>query len=504
MRQTIKRSLESMGYETIYPCANGREAWEFLEHKHIDLILSDLNMPIMTGQALLEKVRTHPKLRHIPFIMLTAEGERDQVMTAIKAGVTEFIVKPFTPNALEQKIQKSLLGRKPNLKKPTESASPLKAAENDVVSDTPVKVSNETILVVDDSPDNIDVIANLLKPLYKVKAATSGEKAISMALSKNPPSLILLDIMMPEMDGYEVCQTLKEEPKCADIPIIFLSAKGEVNDITKGFELGAVDYVTKPIEPEILIARIKTHLALRRSKLDLSHQLDDMVEMARLKDDVDRIMQHDMKNPLSAITTHIDLLANDPNYNHQQKEQLSTIQRSANQALNMVSSAMDLYKMETGNYYFKPRDINIVDVLKQVLRDLNETAKSHMVVFEVRIFSNHCYVRGEETLCYSTLCNLIRNAIEASPENGQVRVAVEEQEKGIAIRIYNQGVVDPSIRDMLFDKYVTANKDNGTGLGTYSAMMMTMMQEGQLTFETINEKSTLFSLVLTRPSRSKH
>ncbi len=120
-----------------------------------------------------------------------------------------------------------------------------------------------TILVVDDTPDNLTLVSNLLKRDYRVRVAISGEKALKIALSETPPDLILLDVMMPVMDGYEVCQQLRNNPLSAHIPIIFLTAKSEVEDERKGLSLGASDYITKPISPPILEARVKTHLVAK-------------------------------------------------------------------------------------------------------------------------------------------------------------------------------------------------------------------------------------------------
>ena len=120
-----------------------------------------------------------------------------------------------------------------------------------------------TILVVDDTPDNLTLVSNLLKKDYRVRVAISGEKALKIALSEVPPDLILLDVMMPVMDGYEVCQQLRSNTLTAHIPIIFLTAKSEVEDERKGLSLGASDYITKPISPPILEARVKTHLAAK-------------------------------------------------------------------------------------------------------------------------------------------------------------------------------------------------------------------------------------------------
>jgi two-component system, sensor histidine kinase ChiS len=119
------------------------------------------------------------------------------------------------------------------------------------------------ILIVDDAPEHLKIISSLLKDTYKIKVATNGKKALDIAFSDNPPNLILLDIMMPEMDGYEVCQTLKSNDRTKEIPIIFLTAKANIEDEKKGLELGAVDYITKPISPHILTARVKTHMRLK-------------------------------------------------------------------------------------------------------------------------------------------------------------------------------------------------------------------------------------------------
>ncbi len=124
----------------------------------------------------------------------------------------------------------------------------------------------ETVLVVDDSPENISLMSALLKNLYRTKVATNGEKALQIAASDGPPDLILLDIMMPGIDGYEVCQRLKADPNTSDIPIIFLTAKSDVQDEQMGLELGAVDYITKPISPPIVMARVKNHLQLKRAR----------------------------------------------------------------------------------------------------------------------------------------------------------------------------------------------------------------------------------------------
>ncbi|NEX18465.1 MAG: two-component system response regulator [Halochromatium sp.] len=133
--------------------------------------------------------------------------------------------------------------------------------------------AKQTVLVVDDTPENIDVLSGVLRDTYKVKVAANGEKALRIAGGDPKPDIILLDIMMPEMDGYEVCRRLKADPVTAPIPVIFVTAKTEVADEQMGFELGAVDYITKPISPSIVKARVHAQLAL----YDQSRELGRLV-----------------------------------------------------------------------------------------------------------------------------------------------------------------------------------------------------------------------------------
>ncbi|MDP3177249.1 MAG: two-component system response regulator [Spirochaetaceae bacterium] len=129
-----------------------------------------------------------------------------------------------------------------------------------------------TILIVDDSPDSVALLSSLLRATYRVKVATSGAKALSIVASDDGPDLVLLDIVMPEMDGYEICGRLKRDPRTADVPVIFLTGKADSGDEERGFELGAEDYITKPPSPPIVLARIRTHLRLKAARDFLKDQ----------------------------------------------------------------------------------------------------------------------------------------------------------------------------------------------------------------------------------------
>jgi putative two-component system response regulator len=142
---------------------------------------------------------------------------------------------------------------------------------------TPIEQQAQ-ILIVDDTAENVDVLAGILREHYKIKVALNGPKALKIAQSEPAPDLILLDIMMPEMDGCEVCRRLKQDPNTADIPVIFVTAKNEVEDETKGFDLGAVDYITKPINPHIVLSRVRAHLALSQATRALKRRNQELEE----------------------------------------------------------------------------------------------------------------------------------------------------------------------------------------------------------------------------------
>lgn len=131
----------------------------------------------------------------------------------------------------------------------------------------------QTVLLVDDTPENLAVLNGILSPIYKVRFATQGQKALEMARSDTPPDLILLDVMMPGMSGHEVCRELKDDPRTRQIPVIFVTALGDVLDEQAGFALGAVDYITKPVSAAIVEARVRTHLALYDQQRELQHQV---------------------------------------------------------------------------------------------------------------------------------------------------------------------------------------------------------------------------------------
>jgi CheY-like chemotaxis protein len=167
---------------------------------------------------------------------------------------------------------------------------------------------NETrpqILIVDDEPLNINILVDVLAGEWRTLVATSGEQALRRCQATPPPDLILLDVMMPEMDGYEVCRRLASDPATSGIPVIFVTAMAESAQEMKGFELGAVDYITKPISPEIVCARVRAHVDLAMARRTLRDQNIQLQEAMQRAADMENMMRHDLKGSLSVVLARI-------------------------------------------------------------------------------------------------------------------------------------------------------------------------------------------------------
>ncbi len=332
------------------------------------------------------------------------------------------------------------------------------------------------LLIVDDTSANIDVLVQGLRDEFKLNIALNGETALRSA-RENPPDLILLDIMMPGMDGYEVCQKLKENEATKDIPVIFVTALGEVEDETKGFETGAVDYVHKPISIPIVKARVKTHLALRQARQTLEKQNQELIEAARLREDVERMSRHDLKQPLTSIIGMPQLVKLTGKVSDEQSEMLDKIVKSGYRMLNMINLSLDLYKMETKTYQLQAEKFDALSVLRKVIEEASSAASAKKVSFSFIAQGKEpapedtFEIFGEEMLTYSMFSNIIKNAVEASPTGGEVSIALDRNERAV-ISIHNTGAIAEEIRDRFFDKYVSAGKKTGTGLGAYSARLM--------------------------------
>ena len=498
MRRITANQLRQLGAKRITEAANGAEALRLLKSERITVILSDWNMPVMSGLELLQAVRTTPELSALPFVMITAEAERDRVEQAIQAGVSELLVKPYTAARFAERLERAM-SRKPRSPAPATARSTPTAATGagTAAQETAapiVRAADEkpTILVVDDTPDNLHLLSQLFKDDYRVKIAHNGEKALSICQADTPPDLILLDIMMPGLDGFEVAEQLRAHPSSEHIPIIFVTAMTDDAARLKGMELGAVDFVTKPIQPEILQVRVRNFMRYINLHRHLQADYDTMLEAARLKEDVEHITRHDLKGPLAGIVGLTQNLIENSALRTEQCEQLRLIEDAAMQVLNMINLSAEIYKIETGRYELQAQPVPVI----QILNRLTATMSAIFAVKELDIAIHkpadrspeELLASGEPMFCHSLLQNLLKNACEAAPAHSQVTLSVNLDD-ALTITIQNSGTVPHAVRERFFEKFATAGKSGGTGLGTYSAKLLTEAQHGSIAMETSDEKN---------------
>lgn len=366
------------------------------------------------------------------------------------------------------------------------------------------------ILVVDDEPNNLQLMMQILNDYYQLAFAANGSKALEIA-QKLETDLILLDIMMPDMDGYEVCKKLKAEERTRHIPVIFITARDDVEDETKGLELGAIDYIAKPISPSIVKARVKNHIELKiaREKIEkqkkrLEDQNRELLKAAQFREDVERITRHDLKTPLNAIIALPQYIRMQGNLSEEQTDYLKTIEEAGLRMLNMINLSLDLFRMERGMYQFHPDRVNLSKIINKIINEMQYSVEMKNLSVNILLNGNPAgnkdvFVQGETLLCYSMLANLIKNAFEASPEKEELILALDDRDEFvICIGIHNKGSVPEDIRERFFDKYITSGKKTGLGLGTYSARLIAEIQGGSIDMNTSDEKGTNVTVCLPK------
>ncbi|HCY85117.1 MAG TPA: hypothetical protein DHV36_08290 [Desulfobacteraceae bacterium] len=359
----------------------------------------------------------------------------------------------------------------------------------------------DTILVVDDTEANIDILLDILEGDYEVGVATDGESALE-AVAEELPDLILLDIMMPVMDGYQVCEQLQSDEKTRDIPVIFVTALEQQESETRGLGLGAVDYITKPFNPEIVRLRVENHLKLVRANQALKRQNEILIENERLRNDVESIARHDLKTPMNALISIPELLLKEKGVTENQREMLEMIAQSGFRVMDIINSSIDLYRMEKGEYRLRPVPIDLLKILKQLKGEIIHLMGEKEIPFRILIGGKYAkeddsfIVYGEEMLYYSLFVNLVKNAVEASPPGRSVTVGLDIKGDTPIIMVNNTGLIPDEIRDTFFDKYVTHGKPDGTGLGTYSAKLITKTLGGEISFQSVEEKGTTLMVEL--------
>ena len=330
------------------------------------------------------------------------------------------------------------------------------------------KTEKGNLLIVDDTPANIDVLVDLLSPTYRTRIATNGKTALSLC-AKEAPDLILLDIMMPEMDGYEVCRRLKEMEETRHIPVIFVRGKGETEDETKGLALGAVDYIAKPITPAVVLARVETHLEVNRQRQKIETAYNQLQDLETLRDNLVHMMVHDMRTPLTIMRGHLELLEMNGNLGGNEKKRVGTILNACVGLIDMVSTLLDVSRFDNNEMPLKLEGRDIVPLAKEAAASYQAVGKGPGVEFESSVDS--LKLRCDKDILERVMANLIGNAVKFTPESGTVRLLLEQTGHEAKISVTDTGPgIAPEYHGKIFERFGQVEMYNkkqkySTGLG---------------------------------------
>lgn len=281
------------GEYAIVAATSGERALRIAQRKPTpDLILLDIRMPGMDGYSVLAHLKFEPQTADIPVIFVTALAAAGDEARGLKLGVADYITKPVSPDLLRLRVRTQL-----ELHRHRKNAM-LFGLDNR----TPNEPSPR-LLVVDDAPDNIHQLVDMLEDEYRMVAACNGSKALEIINGPSPPDMVLLDILMPEMDGYEVCRRIKANPKSNRIPVIFVSVVDATADKVKGFAVGAADYITKPFEIDEARARVRTHLELARLRRLLEDVIAQRTAMLQMSEEKYHVLVH--RDPLTGLPNRV-------------------------------------------------------------------------------------------------------------------------------------------------------------------------------------------------------
>ena len=484
MRSVTANQLRGMGWAKVLTAKHGADALRTLRAQRVDVLLTDWNMPVMGGLELLRAVRADAKLSRLPVLMVTSEAERTRIQDVIAAGVSGLLVKPYNATLLRARLER-LLSLEVLVPPKLASRARAEAAETSESDDptSQLMLAAAHILVVDDNATSLKLMGKLFEDDYDVSVAPTGRAGLAVCRSNHPPDLVLIDVQMPDMDGFETVRRMRETPHMVNIPVIFITADTSDAARRQGMELGAVDFVTKAMPPRELRQRVANFLRFVELRKQLQSDYDAMLENAKLREEVENMTRHDLKGSLSGIVSMVRNLAADTEMPERYASQFKLVQETAEQALTAVNLAGDMFKIETGRYKLVEKPVRIGEVLRRIVELSRVSFADKELTIEVDtdvpVGEELPQAQGDEALCHSLFQNLIKNACEAAPRKSRVRVMLKN-ETPLRILIQNKGVVPREIRDVFFDKFVTHSKTAGSGLGTYSARLLAVAQLGSI------------------------
>lgn len=460
MRQIMVSMLRAMGMKTVIVANTDNQIMQLVSTENINLVVCGWNLPKLNAISVLKELRDNEKTLRTPFVVVSTMIEQDNIKQAIAHGVSEYLVPPFNQNMFESRINKAL-------KMPIQaSAKKLSRTINSKRLSDKEHTDELDILVVDDVADNIAIIKELIKDKYKVKAALNAKTAMKICLSDSPPDLILLDIMMPDVDGLTLCKQLKQNPLTQNIVIIFLTALSETADVVKGLSLGAVDYITKPIIPAILLARIEVHSKIIFNQRTIQGQIDNLLQQNETFNEYNENIYTKLSKLLHDST---ETLANvSPNLNTKSSLfSLSQLKYSLGMSRLLLDSGYVLTQLQQSNYHMTRTKEKLGRILLPIITVFDFViSRSNIEAFEK--IDQSADVFCDINLLKTIFACLYIKALEAAPRGSKVSVTSENYQDFLLIKVHHISVMPEEELDntlhLSFSNKVNMVSDMGINL----------------------------------------
>lgn len=368
------------------------------------------------------------------------------------------------------------------------------------------------ILIVDDTPANVRLLQDILAPKgYKLYIANSGEQALQIA-PRVDPDLILMDVMMPGIDGFEACSQLKQQKDFEEVPVIFITAKADPADLSRGFEVGGVDYITKPINQVEVEARVQTHLKIRKL---ISSQQNFITSLeCGLADQKKELasMGHELRTPLNAIIGYSDMMLEDIKEQSVKdcndcSDKVNAINTAGNYLLKLINDVLDVAKLDAGKMELHIEEFHLGGFLQFIESTVSPLVHKNGNRFQLICGSTDQMLRMDPTKIKQIILNLMGNAAKFT-ENGQVTLDVNVSDRDhLVIKVSDSGIGMTSEQlARLFNAYKQADssiagKYGGTGLGLAISKKLVELMGGSINVESVLGKGTSFTVTL--PTQSK-
>lgn len=364
-----------------------------------------------------------------------------------------------------------------------------------------------SILIVDDNPHNLQVLGKLLKENnYEIEFAISGEAAL-VWLANRKFDLILLDINMPEMNGFEVCMKIRSDHSMYNVPVIFLSAEADRESILRGFELGAQDYITKPFDSRELLSRVKTHLSLKET-LESLEQLNKTLEIKvverteqlkaanekleflnlkllnldKAKSEFLHIISHEIRTPLNGIVGPLELLK-EFSGTREILELVEILNTSVKRLEKFSLNALLITRLKTDHTGIRKEKILLPQLLEEVVGEMQENQKARNIKVNIKIESPEALITGEKELVKKSMGNVLENALIYSPEGSNIEINVLNLEEKVLCEIKDKGMGFPEgSSDKMFEPFSEGEtkRDGSPGLGLPISRMIMDAHNGEM------------------------